>query len=308
MTDLRDKLTIAIPVYNDVNFLEIAIKSCLDQGATIILSDNCSTDGSEEVCRRYAAQYDFVHLYRHESNIGALSNFKFCLDQCKTPYFCWLGSHDKVTPGYSACLVNALETDPDAGLAVGTIRYIDEHETFLRKITTSEWANESRHKPPLDRMQACLSGLRRECFHFYSIFRTSVLRQAWLDDPSLGFDRVVLVRTAGLSSIIYCPEVELHAREFVYTRNTKEDRERRSKIIGHSASAPIVKDVVTRNMEMVKAVLDAVKTPQDLTQAFKIIAYINRRYQNRRFYQRIRLAFIIGLSLSVVLLIGFLLR
>ena len=300
MAELRDTLTIAIPVYNDALFIENTIVSCLDQGATIIIADNCSTDRTSDICRRYAEQYDFVHWHRHDSNIGAFNNFKFCLDLCKTPYFSWLGSHDKMTPGYATALVSALEADLDAGLAVGTIKFIDEDDKPLKKVTTSQWANDSKEGTPLDRVEACINGLRRDIFHFYSIFRTDVLRSIWVDQPSMGFDRALVIRAAAAAKILYVPEGTLLGREFVKTRDSKQDMERRSTVVVAAGAKPLAKDTLARNMSMINTALSLVKKQEDLSQALRIVDRINRRFQSRRHFQRIRLLKIA----AVVLLIG----
>lgn len=304
MAELREMLTIAIPVYNDASFIENTILSCLDQGATIILADNCSTDRTSDICQRYADQYDFVHWYRHDSNIGAFNNFKFCLDKCTTPYFSWLGSHDKMTPGYAATLVAALEADLDAGLAVGTIRFIDEDDKPLKKVTTSEWANRSKEGSPLDRVEACINGLRRDIFHFYSIFRTDVLRGVWVDQPSMGFDRALIVRTAAAAKIIYVPEAVLLGREFVKTRDSKQDMERRSVVVVAAGAKPLAKDTLARNMSMIHTALSLVKKQEDLSQALRIVDRINRRFQSRRHFQRIRLIKIAAAILLIAAFIG----
>jgi len=50
-------VTIGIPVYNEVNFVAQTIESVLSQthkNFILLISDNCSTDGSKEVLRNYA--------------------------------------------------------------------------------------------------------------------------------------------------------------------------------------------------------------------------------------------------------------
>lgn len=302
MADLKDTLTIAIPVYNDVKFIENTIVSCLDQGATILLCDNSSTDGTSDICRKYAEQHDFVHWHRHESNIGAFNNFKFGLDRCTTRYFTWLGSHDKLTPGYAQILTTALDADAGAGLAVGTIKYIDEDDKMLRKVTTSQWANDSKEGTPLDRVEACINGLRRDIFHFYSVFRADVLRSIWVDQPSMGFDRALVVRAAAAAKIIYCEEAVLLGREFPKTRDSKQDMERRSKVVVAEGAKPLAKDTLARNMSLVNTALSLVKKQEDLSQALRIVDRVNRRFQSRRHFQRIRLLKIAG---ALVLLCAF---
>lgn len=298
MTSLLQKLTIAIPVYNDAGFIEATVRSCAGQAGRVLVADNASTDATGDICRRLAAELPAVEYIRHAENIGAFGNFRFCLDACESEYFMWLGSHDQIADGYAGALLQGLEAAPGAGLAIGRIRYFDENGAFLQKVTTSEWADRTQAVSAVDRVHACVAGLRRDCFAFYNIFRTEVLRRAWMDTPGLGFDRAVLARAAGIAPVIYCPAGEMHAREFVHTRNPAEDRDRRVREVGAAGAAPLAKDTVMRNKAMAQAALDAAETPEDLSRAFAVIAYIDRRYQNRRRYQRRRLALIAAVVLA----------
>ena len=67
------RLTIGLPVYNGQDFLPQALDALLGQSFRdfeLIISDNASTDGTEEVCRRYAAQDDRIRYHRQPRNVG----------------------------------------------------------------------------------------------------------------------------------------------------------------------------------------------------------------------------------------------
>jgi glycosyltransferase involved in cell wall biosynthesis len=51
------KIAIGLPVYNGARYLAAAIDSILAQSYgdfDLLISDNASTDGTEEICRNYA--------------------------------------------------------------------------------------------------------------------------------------------------------------------------------------------------------------------------------------------------------------
>ncbi len=71
-------VSIGLPVYNGDNFLAEAIDSILRQTMEdfeLIISDNASTDRTEEICREYAAGDSRIRYYRNESNLGAMANY-----------------------------------------------------------------------------------------------------------------------------------------------------------------------------------------------------------------------------------------
>lgn len=287
MHPLLEKLTIAIPVYNDTRYIHATISSCLPQAGRIVIYDNCSTDGTSEICADMAAKHPQVTHIRHPENLGAFENFKRGLFECATEYFCWIGSHDLLEDGYALKLLDAAEKDAAVGLVVGTIIQIDEAGKKTGRPTRSTWADTSKEWAPLERVAACVTGLRRDCSIFYGIYRTKIARDAWFDTPCLGFDRVILARTAAAGKIIYVPDAVFYARNLDKSRDKKTDRDRRSDVV--SRDKPLPKNVFTRNKMMVETVLAQAKTYDELTFALKIIEKINRRYQNRRYYQKLRL-------------------
>jgi len=302
MDDLLKKLTIAIPVYNDVKYIGHTIESCLTEAGQIILCDNASTDGSSEVCAAYAREHPHVTHIRHPENLGALENFRLPLFDCKTEYFCWVGSHDLLEKNYALPILTAMEKEKEAVLGVGTIRHIDESGNALRRVTKSHWANRSRNKKPLDRVAACVARLK-DCFMIYGIFRTKALQKFWIEQPILGHDRVILTRAAAAGKILYVEESVFCARDFPASRNSAEDQQRRTAELVKSGDRPLDKSLLPRHLGMIDVVMGLVKDEKDLKKALPVIGKINRRYVNRRYYQRLRAVAAVAALLLAVLLV-----
>ena len=74
------RLSIGLPVYNGENYLAAAIESLLGQtygDFELIISDNASTDGTEDICRGYAAQDPRIRYCRQPQNIGGAPNHNY---------------------------------------------------------------------------------------------------------------------------------------------------------------------------------------------------------------------------------------
>lgn len=301
MDPLLRKLTLAIPVYNEGRFLREAIGSCLGQAGSIVLCDNASDDGSGEICAEFAANHAEVTHIRRERNIGAFNNFKEPLFDCRTPYFCWIGGHDRIEKDYTLHLIRHLESDPALGLAAGTIQHMDEEGRMLKKPTRSTFLDSAQDSVPLDRIEALARSLR-DCFVFHGVHRTEVLREAWHDRPCLGIDRIILFRVAARARTAYVPAAHLYARDFPATRKAKEDRRRRSEVLGEGK--PIDKTNFERNITLVRTSLDLAHDDASLSSAFRIIDKIRRRHHERRRYRKIHFTRIAGaLALLILLLI-----
>lgn len=304
MHDLLKQLTIVVPVYNDAKYLAATIESCLSEAGTIALYDNASTDGSSEICADFANRYpQQIRHIRHAENVGAFENMKRALADCQTPYFSLLGSHDQLTAGYSLPLLATLSKDAGLSLACGTIQHMDENGTPLKKRTTAYWINDTQALPALARADVFVRKLR-DCFAFYGIFRTDALRRAWHNEASLGFDRIVLIRTASQGKIVYVPESIFLARDFVSTRKTEDDRTRRMRDL---ALAPAQKSNFQRNHTIAKTILDMATNDTELTQAFATLQALDNRLHNRRRFQRLRILQLAGLLIfaTVCLMVVF---
>lgn len=120
------RVTIGVPVYNGA----AQIAECLDclTGQTardirILISDNASTDGTSEICARYAAAHPNVEHHRHPQTADATTNFLWLLDRARDDLFMWRAHDDLSSPDYVERLA-ALFEDPRCRLAVGAVETI----------------------------------------------------------------------------------------------------------------------------------------------------------------------------------------
>jgi glycosyltransferase involved in cell wall biosynthesis len=114
------RLTIGLPVYNGEDFLAESLESLLGQSYEdfeLFISDNASTDGTADICRRYARQDSRIRYFRQPRNIGLARNESFLMRQATGELF-KLAAHDDL---YARDLlkrcVEALDAHPEVVLA-----------------------------------------------------------------------------------------------------------------------------------------------------------------------------------------------
>ena len=93
-------VSIIIPVYNSVKYLEIALKSILDQdyeSFEIILVDDGSTDGSEIVCDQFSNKYSNISVL-HKKNGGMCSARNAGMRIAKGKYIMFCDNDDIYLP------------------------------------------------------------------------------------------------------------------------------------------------------------------------------------------------------------------
>src|SRR4051812_40201078 len=101
----RPYVTIGMPVFNGARFLERAIDTTLSQDFTdfeLVISDNASTDATEDICRSYLARDPRIRYERLPQNRGAAWNFGNVLVRAdpSSRYFKWSAADDEHAPNY----------------------------------------------------------------------------------------------------------------------------------------------------------------------------------------------------------------
>jgi len=124
-----------MPVFNLEACVARAIESVLAQTfgeLELIVSDNGSTDGTEAICRRYAARDARIRYTRQAPAISGFDNFRYVLDTARAPYFMWLPADDFVLPGLLARAVAVLDARPDVVSCVPRVEFLERDGTRRR--------------------------------------------------------------------------------------------------------------------------------------------------------------------------------
>lgn len=103
-------LSLIIPIYNAVPFLDRCLQSVLAQTYSdyeLLLIDDGSTDESYSLCQNYAAADHRIRLF-HQQNQGVASARNFGLRQAAGQYICWCDADDELLPSYLQGLVDDL--------------------------------------------------------------------------------------------------------------------------------------------------------------------------------------------------------
>jgi len=128
-------ISIGIPTYNRADaYLKDALESALNQTyqhIEIIVSDNCSSDNTEELIKGYDDER--IKYFRHSENIGANNNFNYCVEKAKGTYFHMLHDDDLIDPDFLEVCMEAVDYDTSAGLIRTGMRVIDGKGSVIAK-------------------------------------------------------------------------------------------------------------------------------------------------------------------------------
>lgn len=128
-------VSIGLPVYNGEAFLKNTLEAILQQtfdNFELIISDNASTDATEQICSSYALQDKRIRYHRNERNLGAARNYNQLVDMANGNYFKWAAADDLIAPEYLAQCVAVLNSNPDILVCQTAVRLIDENNQHLQ--------------------------------------------------------------------------------------------------------------------------------------------------------------------------------
>ena len=115
MDNKQPILSICIPIYNRLNYLEKMLarftedKELFEEQIHLFISDNCSEDDLRACCEKYSREGLKIEYVRNEENIGADKNFEQCFQRGKGRYTWLLGSDDIPVKGFLRKLLPLLQ-------------------------------------------------------------------------------------------------------------------------------------------------------------------------------------------------------
>ena len=206
------QVSLGVPVYNGEKYLADALESLLQQDYgdfEIIISDNASTDGTEEICRNFAGRDKRIRYYRNETNIGASPNYNRTFELARGRFFKWCAHDDRCLPGFLSRCVGALEAAaPSVALVYPWCDVIDENGAVLQR-APDRMENTSPHS---FRRLAYVVGTVGWAYSLWGLVRSEHLRRTRLMAEGAQNDYVLLAELAMCGQFLEVPEVLFQLR------------------------------------------------------------------------------------------------
>ncbi len=210
--EFSPRLSIGLPVYNGETYLAETLDGLLQQTYSnfeLIISDNASSDRTEEICRNYSSRDERIRYVRYEENLGAAWNFNNAFHLSKGEYFKWAAHDDLHEPTFLQRCMEVMDDDPSVALCFTQTIFIDDCGQHIKE-----------YPFPIDLSAAD----KRDVFRFYTqgghivheifgVIRSSVLRETPLIGGYVGSDLVLLGKLALVGQFHQVPEKLFMHRE-----------------------------------------------------------------------------------------------
>ncbi|MGP3917550.1 glycosyltransferase family 2 protein [Nonomuraea sp. 10N515B] len=223
------EIGVGLCVFNGEPYLATALKSLLaqeDADFELVIADNCSTDGTEELCRDAARNDPRVRYLRREKNLGVIANHNRIVQETRGAFFSFAGADDEYRADRLTLLAAALRARPEASIAFSSAEEIDEKGDLLEV-----WHNTAPtdHPDPVTRLHAKLVKYD-ETLQFYGLIRREILLRALPLQPIVACDRVLIAQLALLGPLVSVAEPLLrhrnHARSVSRANHARTFRKR----------------------------------------------------------------------------------
>ena len=205
-----------MPVHNGEAYVRQALDSLLGQSHTnleLSISDNASTDATEEICRDFASRDSRVRYRRNAANIGMARNFNRAFQPATGEYFFWAAHDDLWEADFVSRCVDALGDCPSAVLCYPQGQYIGPDGELIDFAFPS--FNTAGSGPSgmdrISRVHTHMWGITYP-FPIKGLIRTDALRRTRLVRDLFMTELGLVIELSLLGEFAYLPEVLFYNR------------------------------------------------------------------------------------------------
>lgn len=223
---MRPEVSVITVTYNQAGTIARTLDSILAQECDfdyeIVIGEDCSTDDTLDICRRYAAAHpDKIRLLHNTVNKGVIDNYFDCIMECRGKYIAdcpgddyWIDRHKLQKQR------DILAADPDVTLVHTAWNRLD-HTTGNVTPSDADNTNARYHNPIADGRSLLIPLLchtHPPVIHLATaMYRADTIRNALMAEPHLFRDKSypcedlqIMAALAASGKIGYLPDVTLN--------------------------------------------------------------------------------------------------
>ena len=258
-------VSIGLLVHNAEAFVSESIDSVRSQSFEdweLIISDDASTDATNEIVMTYVAEDERIRVQRHDVNVGAIENFNSVIG-AGVGELCWCSDHDRWKPDYLKRAVGALRDHPDAVLAYTASRRIGLSGEVLGEVVPRI---DTRGQRQLARLGATLWETPANTGCVYGVMRRSLLKEIHrypgIYPHTVAPDVLLLLELSLLGEFVFVDEVLFELRELSAEHGTAKQYLHRLRLSPNSRGEGVLRfaDFVRSARRIVR---DHVEAPRE---------------------------------------------
>lgn len=126
------KISVIVSVYNTEKYIEKCLDSLFNQtysNIEIVVINDCSTDGSLKILKKYAKKHDNMILIENKENRGLSYSRNVGLEKATGEYIGYIDSDDYVDPTYYEQMMKAIKKEKSE-IAIADMKIVYEDGSF----------------------------------------------------------------------------------------------------------------------------------------------------------------------------------
>lgn len=215
MGETFPRVSIGLPVFNGQRFLTEALDSLLAQTFTnfeLVISDNGSSDGTEAICRDYAARDRRIRYHRQAQNRGGSWNYNAVFALSRAEYYMWHACDDWSAPTLVELCVAVLDRYSEVVVAHANSIIVDDQGHPLHRYAENL---DLRSPSPSERLRQFHQHDRTcpLCSIYFGLMRRSVLLHTPLMLPHVNSESNLMSDLALRGQFFEIPEHLFYRRD-----------------------------------------------------------------------------------------------
>ena len=186
-------VSIGLPVFNGEATIRNVLESLTMQTFTefeIIISNNSSTDKTEQICLEYAKIDNRIRYYRQDKNYGPLYNFYFVLEKSIADYFMWAAADDIHSINYIELNYEFLEKNKEYVASICPVKFINDSSNINQK----KMGDRSLEDDKFYKRIKDFFGIWHVNAALYSLIRTKIIKNFYYKGSEfLGIDWIIVI-------------------------------------------------------------------------------------------------------------------
>lgn len=211
-------LTIAIPTYNRAQYLDLCLAQICKQLKSfnnlveLIVSNNNSTDNTEEIVNKYIRQGIYIKYIRNKINIGPDRNIAQCFKEALGKYVLIMGDDDVLLEGSLVKILHVISNGEYGIVYLNSygFKYNYENERPLQTINSiniyddkKEFINRVNYWFTFLTGNVCNKSLVRDNVNLYAFENTSINQLSWIFTAMLSSKYNVVINEYLVASKTY---------------------------------------------------------------------------------------------------------
>ncbi len=248
-------ISVGMPVYNEEKYLRESVESILNQdycNFELIISDNASSDKTEQFCLEFAQKDHRIKYIRNKKNLGTVNNFHQVFKEATGDFFMFAGGHDLWTPDFLSVCLKTLQNSSSAVVSYASTVLIDEFSNQIKKEISFY---DTRGSDIVTQFLYVLWGPMNPV---YGLMRMSAMKKVRMNPQFIGGDLIILIELSFLGRFAYNPDVVWY-RRMQHGEETQKQKVKRyqNTLFSKSKSFFDILPYIRIPIELIKAIFKA---------------------------------------------------